>query len=513
MPPERDFDVLEIVPHLDDGRVAQERSYDFAYVAKGQLLRRADVAVTDGNVATFPRVDGQRDSEQRSAHRLGRGRLDGRPRCADARLARSASPRRSSSVVMVRHCAGSLVLRRRGHGVDGDAGDHPLETELGVEIAQLFEIGAAVAQLVELERDGLVVAQRDELLRKTRVGLVFHEHLAQPFFRDFSEVRVDAVDGAVFEQKLARGLGAHRFDAGNVVGRVAHEREQIAHQRRRNAEFLLDFRRAVRLVAHRVPHRDAIGDELHQVFVRSQNHDEKAGLEGQADRRGNEIVGFDAVTLEDRDAISLDDLARSLHLRARGRAGAPSASPCNRRRARGERSAPWNPSPPRGAPVCARPPTSEASQRCRKSRGSAHLSCSRGARWRGTRETRSSRDRSGRGRRRIRAAEARWTSAPGVSALSAPVKGDGALALKSRPRRPEAANHLVARARQEPVAQRNLGQVRTTNYNSVTIPQSAGVSSTIRASPALYFVLRRLAAPQFLRASSVAPRLPLLAPP
>src|SRR5262249_29786993 len=51
------------------------------------------------------------------------------------------------------------------------------------------------------------------------------------------------------------------------------------------------------------------------------------------------------------------------------------------------------------------------------------------------------------------------------------------------------------------------GQVHTTKYKSMTIPESAGVTSVFRAHTALYAVLRRPTAAQLLRTSPIAPGL------
>src|SRR5260221_44796 len=79
-------------------------------------------------------------------------------------------------------------------------------------------------------------------------------------------------------------------------------------------ELLLDLGRPVGLVAHRVPHDDALAEELHQVLVRSEDHDGQILLQREPHGGRDEIVGLDSVFLEDRNAVRLHDLTRSLHL-------------------------------------------------------------------------------------------------------------------------------------------------------------------------------------------------------
>jgi hypothetical protein len=132
---------------------------------------------------------------------------------------------------------------------------------------------------------------------------------------DLTERRVDGLERAELLEELGRRLRPDAGDAGNVVGRIAHEREQIPHLRGRDAEFLDDLGRAVDFVPHRVPeHHARVVDELHEVFVARRDDDAQALLLGPRDGDGDEIVGLEVLGEEDGDAVGLDDLLAPAHL-------------------------------------------------------------------------------------------------------------------------------------------------------------------------------------------------------
>ena len=75
--------------------------------------------------------------------------------------------------------------------------------------------------------------------------------------------------------------------AGDVVARVADERQHVDHLRRRDAELLDDaLRIEPRAVLARVVHADAVADELKEVLVdRDDDH-----VEARRQRRARAIV-------------------------------------------------------------------------------------------------------------------------------------------------------------------------------------------------------------------------------
>ena len=313
VPAERDFDVLEVVPHLGNLGVAEHRTEHLPDLIERDLLGRADVPMADRHIAPFPHLGGERQPDENGAHRLRRRRLDsdGQKR----RLARAPCelPERLHRI----DGAASRRLfrgRRPGNGVHRDARDHAVEPELGIDVAQALEIRASIAQVAEAPGDRLVVAKRDELLREPRVGFVLNQHFAQTFFLDVGQVSIDPVERLEGVQKLRCRLRSDRRNAGDVVRRVADKRQEIAHLGRRNAELLQYLGRAVRLVAHRVPHDDALAEKLHQILVGPHDDDEEPLPDGVLHGGRDEVVRLDAVSLKNGNAVGLDDFAGSFHL-------------------------------------------------------------------------------------------------------------------------------------------------------------------------------------------------------
>ncbi len=107
----------------------------------------------------------------------------------------------------------------------------------------------------------------------------------------------------VFLDELLRGLRADAGDAGDVVRRVAHEAEDVAHLvDADDAPFREDFRDAERLPA--VAHArgavdvDAVVDELAEILVGRDHVGGEAGGAGLAGERADEVVGLVAVELD-----------------------------------------------------------------------------------------------------------------------------------------------------------------------------------------------------------------------
>ena len=73
---------------------------------------------------------------------------------------------------------------------------------------------------------------------KRAMSRLLVQRLARPLLRDLAGVGENVLDRAERVDELLRGLFADAFDAGNVVGRIADEREVVGHQRRRHAEPL-----------------------------------------------------------------------------------------------------------------------------------------------------------------------------------------------------------------------------------------------------------------------------------
>src|SRR5262249_34955816 len=146
--------------------------------------------------------------------------------------------------------------------------DQAPELELHEERAKLRAIGAVILEIFDRGLDGDVGLQRAEDLREARIVGVLDERLAGLALH-LAVLRggEHAFEIAVIEDELRGGLRSDPLYAGDVVARVAAEREDIEELLRRHAELLLDLLGPESSAPHRLVHADAIRDELHQILV------------------------------------------------------------------------------------------------------------------------------------------------------------------------------------------------------------------------------------------------------
>jgi len=80
---------------------------------------------------------------------------------------------------------------------------------------------------------------------------------------------------AMFSDQFRCGLWPDPENARHIISRVPHQRQHIAHQFGRDAEFLFDFIEVDALVLHRIEHVDPgravrpinLAHQLHQILV------------------------------------------------------------------------------------------------------------------------------------------------------------------------------------------------------------------------------------------------------
>jgi uncharacterized protein YqfA (UPF0365 family) len=75
------------------------------------------------------------------------------------------------------------------------------------------------------------------------------------------------IQRAILLDQSLRALFADALDSGNVVDRVAHQRQNVDHLFGRHAEVLLDKRSVIELLAPGVQHERVRTDELHEIFI------------------------------------------------------------------------------------------------------------------------------------------------------------------------------------------------------------------------------------------------------
>ncbi len=111
----------------------------------------------------------------------------------------------------------------------------------------------------------------------------------------------DLLDAAELLDQPERPLRSDPGDAGDVVGGVPHEAEDLHDLLRRDAEALLHGGDVVGLVLHRIDHDDVVGDELHHVLVPGDDDDLHPRRRLPAGDRPDDVVGLDAPAAPGRE--------------------------------------------------------------------------------------------------------------------------------------------------------------------------------------------------------------------
>ncbi len=211
-----------------------------------------------------------------------------------------------------------VLGRRRRRAVRRVLPREGLELELLEEGVGGGPVGLLATQRLEVQLDGGVGAQRDELLREERVVPVALQPLAVGRALHLVGVLEDRLDGAELADEVARALVADPGDAGHVVHRVADEGEHVHDALGGDAPLLLDrlpveARRAAPLAAG-VQHEDVVGHELQEVLVRGDDDDLQALLDRLPGEGRDRVVRLEAGHLDDRHPQRLAHPADVRHL-------------------------------------------------------------------------------------------------------------------------------------------------------------------------------------------------------
>ena len=113
-----------------------------------------------------------------------------------------------------------------------EALDHLAQLELRRDLAQPAAVGLARASLADVDRHVDVVRQGRKLLRDAGVVGVLGEVLLALRAGDLVDVVEHRLQRAELLQQLGGGLVADPRNAGDVVGGVALEPDQVGHQLR-----------------------------------------------------------------------------------------------------------------------------------------------------------------------------------------------------------------------------------------------------------------------------------------
>ena len=117
-------------------------------------------------------------------------------------------------------------------------------------------------------------------------------------------------------QQAGGGLGANARNAGNVVGRVTHQRQIVDDLLRSDAEFLLNALDVHRATGHGVDQGNVAVHQLRHVFVTGRDHHRAAGGRAAAGQGADHVIGLDALDAQQREAKSDHALMQRLDLQA-----------------------------------------------------------------------------------------------------------------------------------------------------------------------------------------------------
>ena len=123
----------------------------------------------------------------------------------------------------------------------------------------------------------------------------------------------DILQVAPFVHQLQGPLAADAAHAGDIVGTVAHEGQQIGDIFRSHAEFCAHTCDIVAHILQGIPDRDPLVHQLHQILVARDDHD--LGLFPELAGQGrNDVVGLQARLLDGRNSQGVHHLHDVGHL-------------------------------------------------------------------------------------------------------------------------------------------------------------------------------------------------------
>jgi hypothetical protein len=200
-----------------------------------------------------------------------------------------------------------VVLRHRVGGDDRRVGDLAEAREQRPETVMLQKgaqrrFGNALQlQLLERMLERRVALQLDQLAAEPRVVGVLAQIVAQLALLELvgRGRREHALDVAMVLDQLGGRLRPDAGHAGDVVDRVAHQREHVAELVGADAELLLHIVRPEPPVVHRVEHVDRrLGQELHQVLVARHDRDRPALRQRRLGIGRDQVVGLQPLLLD-----------------------------------------------------------------------------------------------------------------------------------------------------------------------------------------------------------------------
>ena len=226
--------------------------------------------MAEGDVGGLARL-GSRPRGRAAAPAWARSRWRATERATRPAACASAASAATSSR-LVTGCEARAARGRVGRVLPGEG----LELQLGEEGEGRGAVGLLALQGLGVEGDRHVVAQGDQALAEQRVLAVLLQPLAVGGPLHLVALVEHRLQRAELADQVARALVADAGHAGDVVHRVAHERQHVHHALGRHAQLLLDLLAVVEDGAHAlaagVQDQDVVVHELQQVLVARDHH-------------------------------------------------------------------------------------------------------------------------------------------------------------------------------------------------------------------------------------------------
>ena len=117
-------------------------------------------------------------------------------------------------------------------------------------------------------------------------------------------------------QQAGSRLGTNAWNARDVVGRIAHQRQVIDDLLRSDAKFLLYALNIHRATSHGIDQGNVPVDQLRHVLVAGRNHHRPVGGRAAAGQGADHVIGLHAFDTQQREAQSDHALMQRLDLQA-----------------------------------------------------------------------------------------------------------------------------------------------------------------------------------------------------
>ena len=308
------------------------------HLAGGEVIGAEKIIAAAGfvdqrNVASLPRLDGERDADQLCRHFIETRRFSIDRDIAD--LVNPVEPDAQRFGVADLLVFGGVKrhishLRRIGHGGGGGfrngrgftaqhlgyAFRQGAEFHFGQEAEQAVRIGVAHFEIVDGKVDRRIFVEQDKAAAQANLLGMVDEGLAAFGLLDLFGTFQERVQIAKFIDQQRRRLDPDAGRAGHVVNRIARQRLYVHDAVGVDTELLEHPIAVDGLVLHRIQHFHAVADELHQILVGANDRAAPPGGTGLHSQRGDDVIGLIALKLFAGDVERLGRGAGQRDLRA-----------------------------------------------------------------------------------------------------------------------------------------------------------------------------------------------------